>query len=319
MQEPSFNPAAASPNVRPAGERPETGETMTSERPIWSGLTPEEHEFQYNPQRAFPDFAAARARREPVNAAARERLARIDDVAYGDHPLRRLDIYPAAEAGAPVHIFLHGGYWRAQDKANYAFVAGTLVPHGVTTVIANYELCPASTLDGVVASAIAGFDWVCRNIAGHGGDPARITLSGHSAGAHLGAAIVAHAWPQPAAVGLVGALLTSGIYDPAPAIGTSVNAELKLDAAIAARHDVERRAPVLNPAIALQVGGREPWQWVDQTFRYYSHLRRHGREPSLAVLPGHDHFDILDEYLDAGSATVRTILDHCAISREFRR
>lgn len=284
---------------------------MSAHQPIWSNLTPEEHEFQYNPQRAFPDFGEARARRDPVNEAALRDLTSSADVAFGDHELHRLDIYPAAEVDAPVHVFIHGGYWRAQDKRNFAFVAGALVPLGITTIIVNYELCPASTLDGVVASAISGFDWIVGNIASHGGDPAHITLSGHSAGAHLGAAIMAHDWSSPDAMGLKGVVLTSGIYDPAPAIGTSVNRELNLTDEIAGRHNVEIRSPVLKPDVAIFAGAREPDQFVDQSFRYYHTLRRNGLEPSMHVLKGYNHFDILDEYLDPGSLTIRTILKQC--------
>ena len=87
-----------------------------------------------------------------------------------------------------MHVFFHGGYWRAQDKQNFAFVAAELVPRGITTVVVNYDLCPAVTLDQTVASAIEAFAWTGRSIAAHGGDPARITLSGHSAGAHRRAA-----------------------------------------------------------------------------------------------------------------------------------
>ncbi|MCT8974284.1 alpha/beta hydrolase [Microbaculum marinisediminis] len=294
---------------------------MQANEPIWSNLTPEEHEFQYNPQRAFPDFETARLTRQPANDAARADLEVSADIAYGDHPLRKLDIYPAAPSGtpAPVHIFLHGGYWRAQDKANYAFTAGILVPRGITTVIVNYELCPDSTLDGVVDSAIAATRWIFANIQDYGSDPNHITLSGHSAGAHLGAAIMAHDWPAADRDRLRGAVLTSGIYDPAPAMGTSVNQQLNLSRELALRHNVEARPAVLKPDLAIVVGGREPWQWVDQSFRYYRNRRMQEMEPALHVLPGRNHFDILDEYLDADSITVRTILQHCARNEETNR
>ena len=297
---------------------------MPAAPPIWSGLTPEEHEVQYNPQRAFPDAERYRRRRDPANARARADLACAADVSYGDHPLRALDIYPATpragqqrrESGTPVHLFLHGGYWRAQDKANFAFVAGALVPLGVTTVIANYELCPDATLDEVADSALAAMAWTVRNIAEHGGDPSAVTLSGHSAGAHLGAEVIAHDWASqglPADI-VRGAVLTSGIYDPAPAALTSVNAQLNLDADIAARRNVETRPPRVDCDIALLAGGLEPWQWIDQTFRYAHHLRRHGRDPAVHVIPGRNHFDILDEYLDADSQTMRAILAQVAES-----
>jgi arylformamidase len=151
--------------------------------PLWSGLSDEEHEFQYNPQRAFPNFADHQAERAPANTSARTNLKSHLDVPYGEHPLRRVDVFPAdGAARTPVHVFFHGGYWRAQDKENFTFVARELVARGVTTVIANYELCPASTLDGVVDSALTAIEWICRHIADYGGDPNRISLSGHSAG-----------------------------------------------------------------------------------------------------------------------------------------
>lgn len=285
--------------------------------PIWSTLTPEEHEFQYNPQKAFPDFARYRSVREPANAKALSELTRHADISYGDHALRKLDVYPADEgAKAPVHVFFHGGYWRAQDKENFAFIAGMLVPRGVTTVVANYELCPASTLDEVADSALAAMSWIFRNVGDFGGDPDRVTLSGHSAGAHLGAEIVAHDWgtEDRSGAGLKGATLISGIFDPAPARLTSVNGELNLDEETVLRRNVEVRPPRLECPVALLCGGLEPWHWIDQSFRYSHHLRRHGQDPAVHVLPGRNHFDILDEYLSGESQTMRAILGHVAAS-----
>ncbi|CAH1653950.1 alpha/beta hydrolase [Chelatococcus asaccharovorans] len=292
---------------------------MTDAPRMWSSLSADEHEFQYNPQKAFPHFKDYQAARAEPNRKAREELVAHRDIAYGDHPLRKLDVYPAAgvTGAAPVHVFFHGGYWRAQDKENFAFIAGVLVPRGVTTVIVNYELCPASTLDGVVDSALAAVEWTHRSVADFGGDPDAVTLSGHSAGAHLGAEVIATDWRargiDPAFV--KGAVLISGIYDPAPAIGTSVNAELNLDAAIAARHDVERRAPVIDCPVSIIAGGIEPWHWIDQSFRYAHHLHRHGRDPETHVVPGYNHFDIIGQYLDPESPVMRAVLGQTLAGR----
>jgi arylformamidase len=290
---------------------------MPKQKPIWSNLTTEEHEFQYNPQNAFPDFQDARLKRAPFNEAVHRDLAVSADISYGDHPLRTLDVYPAQNTSgpAPVHVFLHGGYWRAQDKANFGFIPGILVPRGITTVVINYELCPDSTLDGVVDSAIAAMAWVFDHIQDHGGNPHHVTISGHSAGAHLGAEILAHEWAERHRGRVLGGLFSSGLFDPAPAILTSVNAQLHLNADIAERHNVEDRKPVLTPDLSIIVGSREPWQWVDQSFRYYRNLRQFGLEPALHVLTSYSHFDILDEYLDVDSVTVRTILKHCGITK----
>jgi arylformamidase len=287
--------------------------------PLWASLDPEEHEFQYNPQRAFPDFKSSQTERAAANNRARTELRCLQDVPYGDHALRCVDIYPAEtqdDALAPVHVFLHGGYWRAQDKENFAFVAGALVPHGITTVVVNYELCPASTLDGVVDSALAAADWIRAHISEHGGDPNRIVLSGHSAGAHLAAEIMAHDWRSRGVDPsfLTGAILISGIYDPTPAIWTSVNRELNLDDVIARRHNVELRPPQALPQVAILAGAREPWHWIDQSFRYAHHLHRHGAEPEVHVIPGWGHFDIIRQYIEPGTPILNLSLRYASLA-----
>ncbi len=94
---------------------------MSEARAAWMDLPQEEHEFQFNPQRAFPNFKDAEEKRTAANAKARLSLVSHLDLPYGKHKLRRLDIFPtvSAERAAPVHVFVHGGYWRAQDKENY--------------------------------------------------------------------------------------------------------------------------------------------------------------------------------------------------------
>jgi len=279
-------------------------------------LSDEEHEFQYNPQRAFPNFKDYQALRAPANSAARAGLKSHLDIPYGDHPLRTLDIYRAESQSrnpGPVQIFFHGGYWRAQDKDNFAFIAGALISSGITTVIANYELCPDSTLDGVAESAIAAVEWTHRHIAEYGGDPLEISISGHSSGAHLCAEVLAVDWRgcgiDPAFI--AGAVMISGIFDPSPAIRTTVNAELKLTGEIAERHNVEKRQPFVHCPSWIFVGGLEPWQWIDQSFRYSHHLRRHGHDPEVQVLPGYNHFDIIQQFLQPESPILRAVLRSC--------
>ena len=285
---------------------------MSEARAVWMDLPREEHEFQFNPQRAFPNFKDAQEKRTAANAKARSSFASHLDLSYGEHKLRRLDIFPAmsAERAAPVHVFVHGGYWRAQDKENFAFVATELVRRGITTVVINYELCPDSTLDLVADSALAAIEWVSQHVAEYGGDPRRISLLGHSAGAHLCAVGLAADWRargiDPSFIR--GAVLVSGIFDPGPAMHTTVNADLHLTPEIVRRHDVERRRLTVDCPVCVLAGGLEPWMWIDQSFRYSQHLRRQGRDPEVLVQPGYTHFDIIDQYLDAESPLLRAVL-----------
>jgi len=283
---------------------------MNNPPPIWGDLTSQEHEYHYNPQRAFPDFAVYRARRDPANQAALSSLRRISDQAYGPHRLDTADIYPASQANAPVHVFYHGGYWRAQDKANFAFLAAPLTAAGVCTVIANYPLCPEVTLDRVVESSLKALAWTAREIRRFGGDPDRITISGHSAGAHLCAAALVTDWSArglPANL-IKGAVLISGIFDPAPAVRTTVNAELNLTPELIARHNYERHPPKCQCPTWIIAGGLEPWQFIDQSFRYSHHLHRHGGDPGVIVSPGFNHFDIIDQYMQPESDVMRSLM-----------
>ena len=285
---------------------------MSEGRTAWMDLPPEEHEVQFNPRRAFPDFEAAQEKRAAASAKARSTLASHLDLPYGGHKLRRLDIFPAmsAERAAAVHIFVHGGYWRAQDKENFAFVATELAPRGITTIVVNYELCPGSTLDLVAESALAAIEWVSRRVAEYGGDPRRISLLGHSAGAHLCAMALAADWRARGVdpFFIRGAILVSGIFDPAPAMRTTVNADLRLTPEIVARNDAERRMLTVDCPVSVLAGGLEPWRWIDQSFRYSHHLRRQGRDPEVLVQPGYTHFDIIDQYLDAESPLLQAVL-----------
>ena len=268
-------------------------------------ISPAEWEMQFNPRAATPDFEAHGAALAPYNAAAFAELNCHRDVRFGEHPLRSLDIFPAATANAPVHVFIHGGYWRGQDKANFAFTAGALVPLGITTVVMNYELCPDTDLDGVTASALDGFEWIAAHIADYGGDAGNISISGHSAGAHLAAEIMAHGYSTKHS--LTGAVMISGVFDPAPAAATTVNEVLDLSAATIERRNVLLRPVLMQPETTLVAGGAEPELWVDQSVDYYHHLRRQGMHPSLHVLPGLNHFNVLGLYLDANGPVIRAI------------
>src|SRR5436853_418020 len=125
-----------------------------------------------------------------------------------------------------------------------------------------------------IASALACLAWTGRSIAAYGGDPSRITLSGHSAGAHLGAACLATDWTAhglPADL-IKGAVLISGIYDPAPAKSTTVDAEIRLTPEIIARQNYEQHPPRARCPVWVIAGANEPWHWIDQTYRYAHHL-----------------------------------------------
>ena len=126
----------------------------------------------------------------------------IRDIAYGDGPRRRLDVYrpvaSPADGKAPVVVFVYGGSWREGDKAAYRFVADALTSRGIVVVIADYRVFPEVSYPDFIDDTAAAVAWTFREIGRYGGDPTRVFVTGHSAGAY-NAAMVAFdpRWLKP--------------------------------------------------------------------------------------------------------------------------
>lgn len=149
------------------------------------------------------------------SAATRATLPMAGDLAYGEHPAEKLDLLfpPARGRNLPVHIFIHGGYWRMFSKADYSYIADTVTKAGAIAVIVDYALMPEVRMAAIVDQVRRAKQWVLDNIASYGGDPGRISLSGHSAGAHL-ATFLFEKTPAPSHIHA--ALLLGGLYDLKP-------------------------------------------------------------------------------------------------------
>ena len=280
----------------------------------WRDLSPEQMEYEFNPQKSVDDFTSCQVERTAISVRARREMKADLDVSYGTGATQTVDVFPAEPAGdgtaPPLHIFFHGGYWRAQDKVNFAFVARTLVAEGIATVVANYDLCPSTTLDGSISSALRAVAWSFRNAGRYGADPNRITLSGNSAGAHIIAMALACDWAAEGLPGnlVKGAVPISGIFDPEPAMHISVNDEIRLTEDIVRRNNA-LALPARHPVpVHIFVGGLEPPQWQLQSRHYAGHLERHGFNPTLTIVPERHHFNIMDQYLDAAQPIPHAIL-----------
>jgi acetyl esterase/lipase len=112
---------------------------------------------------------------------------RTTDLSYGNLPRQKLDIYRPNKAplGARVVIFFYGGHWQTGEKADYRFVGQALASRGFVAVLPDYRLYPEVTFPGFVQDGAATVRWVRDNISKFGGDPGKIYLMGHSAGAHI--------------------------------------------------------------------------------------------------------------------------------------
>jgi acetyl esterase/lipase len=108
------------------------------------------------------------------------------DVAYGDGPRRKLDVYAPADAptALPVIVFIYGGSWATGDKDDYEFLGAALASRGFVTVVPDYRLVPDVRFPNFVEDCAAAVRWVSDHVAEYGGDGRRIVLVGHSAGGY---------------------------------------------------------------------------------------------------------------------------------------
>ena len=159
-------------------------------------------------------------------------------------------------------FFIHGGYWRALNKKDHAFIAPAFTPEGVCVVIPNYALAPALTVPDITMQMVKALAWSWRNIGKHGGDPSRITVAGHSAGGHLAAMMLSCVWPAyhddlPRDL-VKNALSISGLHDLAPIMHTPfLQGDLRLT-----QQQVLQASPALLPppsqgTLAAVAGGEE--------------------------------------------------------------
>lgn len=245
------------------------------------------------------------------SAATRGALHCRLDVAYGSSPAERLDVFPAAVPGpAPVHVFLHGGYWQRLDKMDFSFVARALQPAGAAVVVINYALIPSVGMDELVRQCRAALVWVYRHAASIGGDPARISVSGHSAGGHLVAMLMATDWP--AFAGLPTDLVKagcglSGLYDLEPIRLSYLNEVLRLTPDAARRNSPVHLSPPQAGHLVLAVGSDEGPEYHRQSEDQAAAWRRRGLAVDILDLPGENHFSIVTHLEDPSSALARTI------------
>lgn len=114
---------------------------------------------------------------------------RTAGVSYGAQPRQKLDVYRprGASGSADVVVFFYGGSWRAGSREDYRFVAQALTSRGFIAVLPDYRLYPSVTFPTFVEDGALAVRWVHDNASRIGGDPRRVYLMGHSAGAHIAA------------------------------------------------------------------------------------------------------------------------------------
>jgi arylformamidase len=276
------------------------------------------YEREYNARAAIPEHPAIFARWAERSAITRRLRACLSDLPFGETPAERLDYFPTRGDGAPLVVFIHGGYWRSLDKSDFSWLAPPFVQHGVAMALTNYGLAPATPIEDMVRQQLAALAWLYRNGDRLGFDPERIVVVGHSAGAHLTAMLMAALWPHyapdlPSTLVKAG-LGISGLYDLSPLLNAPfVNVDLKLDARRAALLSPARLPPATAAPLITAVGALESAEFQRQT-RSFSAAWASVARRSLP-LPGANHLTVVEELANPGSALFDAALELVRASR----
>lgn len=286
---------------------------------------PEPHDPQwldqmYNNRARVPEHPQHFERWAAASARFRARQPDGVDLAYGAGAGETLDVFrpERTSAGpAPVLVFIHGGYWRALDKADHSFIAEAFTAAGACVVVPNYALCPAVTIPHITLQMAHALAWTWHHIGEWGGDRRRITVAGHSAGGQLAAMMMTCRWPELGAdlpADLVrNGLSISGLYDLEPLRHTpSLQPALQLTP-----EQVRQASPAGLPAPRVRgqrgrlfsvAGGDESEAfWQQNALIQQAWGRR--VVPVAENLAGLNHFSILDALVTPGHRLHQLTLD----------
>lgn len=284
---------------------------MPAANKIYKGYTLEALNRQYDVDNSVPDLTIYQKKYKAETERVQGIYRHERDVAYGDHPLELLDVYPAAEPFSPVHVYIHGGGWRTSSKNGRGFPAESFVQAGATYIPIDYPLAPDASMDQIVDAVRRAIVWVWNNATDYNGDPNRIFVSGNSAGGHLTGMLISAGWqaeyglPENVIKGATG---VSGLYDLEPHTLVDVRSYLNLDFEAGRRNSPGHHLPDSGLPILLAVGGEEPAEFLRQSRDYKSALAGHGIHADYMVLPGHNHFSIMAEFNRPRGALLQAML-----------
>jgi arylformamidase len=252
---------------------------------------------------------------------ARETLPSHLDVAFGPTLDETLDIFPSTPGapgrGAPVFVFIHGGYWRAFTSKEFSFVALGLHALGITTAVVNYSLCPKVSIDEITRQVRAAVAWVLRNIGQYGGDPLRVAVGGHSAGGHLSAMCLQSEWSDEyglPADPLAAAVLISGIYDVQPLRYSYLQPQIQLDDGVIRRNSPLFGARPCTTPTLITWGDQEPTEFARQATSMHEVSRALGNDTELFPQTDANHFSAIHGFQDPTSSLCRWLAEKLSVA-----
>jgi arylformamidase len=263
-----------------------------------------DYEAEYNNRARVPEHPALIAGWARDAKAWREREG-FQTISYGPGVRHSIDVF-ASRGDGDLVVFIHGGYWQALDGSFFSHLAAGLNAHGVSVAIPSYDLCPQVSIDDIIVQ----MRMAARELARLG---RRLVISGHSAGGHLAACLMATDWrsldPALPQDFVKAAYTISGLFDLGPLVKTSVNNALGMDEAAAKRASPLFWPPPSHGSLDAVVGGDESAEYHRQSRTIVDAWSRAGIATSFAEIPGANHFTAIAPLADPGSPMTQRLLE----------
>jgi arylformamidase len=259
-----------------------------------------DYEVEYNNRARVPENPAIMAGWSRDAKAYREaHQDRLKVIPYGSGERNRIDLFSGDGAG-PIVVFIHGGYWQALDGSFFSHLAGGLNAHGIDVAVPSYDLCPGVSIAEIIGEIRAA----SRELAKLGRP---LVVSGHSAGGHLAACMLATEWrgfdaslPEDL---VTAAYAISGLFDLRPLVKTSINNALKLDEATAKAMSPLFWKPPARGMLDAVVGGNESAEYLRQSQIIVDAWNASGIATRFATIPDANHFTAIAPLADPNSPT----------------
>lgn len=266
------------------------------------------YEAEYNNRALVPEAGEINARWEVAAKAARESVKSEMDIPYGPGARNRYDLFLTSRRGTrvPLVVYIHGGVWQRGDRKEYSFVVPELIERGCDVALPSYTLCPETSVDKIFDEVRTFMRALWARLG------RRPMVVGHSVGGTMTGAMMATDWSKFGDVpdDLVRAAYSlSGVFEVEPYVHTSYNKALGLDAEAA-----RKVSPALWPAppkdrvFVAAVGGAESKEFVRQSLDITARWSAAGVKVECVVVPGANHFTIVDELARVDSAMVHRIV-----------
>ncbi|MEV4560602.1 alpha/beta hydrolase [Kitasatospora sp. NPDC049285] len=256
---------------------------------VYRGFDQRELDREYSPSSRVDDFGAELAAYARGSERAYAELAGRRELRYGTAEPELIDFFPAGP-GAPLHVFVHGGYWQELGKEDSVFPAPDFVRRGIAYAAVGYGLAPRWSLEEIVGQVVAAVRWLVEHAGELGVDASRIVLSGSSAGAHLAAWALLD---ERLRGRIAGAALLSGVYDLEPIALTYVNDPLGLDAERARALSPLHAELAGLPPLVVALGEFETGEFGRQQGEFAAAARAAGVPVRQLLVGGRNHFDVV--------------------------